>query len=81
METGVIQKLVEKTSSFENGALKKNYCLYNGKNELIATVHQRSIDANIHRVNWYGGEMHGKSVLTEGGIDGMMDYTRSKIKY
>ena len=57
----------------KNGFALKEYNAKNSDGELIATVQQRSEDGNIHRIMWVGGERHGKSTLTEGGIDGLMD--------
>lgn len=50
------------------------YTLENAEGDLIATVVQKTRDANIHQVLWYGGEKHGKSDLTEGGVVGLMEF-------
>ena len=64
-----------KASGFFNASKGlKSYNLENGACALIATVNQKTTDGNIHQVLWYGGDKHGKSSLTEGGIDGLMEF-------
>mgnify|MGYP003407738891 FL=1 len=58
----------------KNGALLGEYSLLDKNGGLIATVQQRTEDGNIHCVCWYGGDKHGKSSLTDGGIEGLMDF-------
>jgi hypothetical protein len=52
----------------------KQYTVEDESGELIATVVQKTQDANIHQVLWYGGDRHGKSDLTEGGVEGLMEF-------
>ena len=49
------------------------YGLYDSNNQLLATVLQKTKDANIHEIFFYGGDKHGKTMLTEGNIDGLME--------
>lgn len=69
----VKQKLINR-GFFDATKGLKLYSLEDGQGELIATVVQKTRDANIHQVLWYGGENHGKSDLTEGGVDGLMEF-------
>lgn len=64
-----------KSNGFFNAAkgLKK-YTLEDANGYLVATVNQKTKDADIHEVLWYGGDKHGKSSLTDGGIDGLMEF-------
>jgi hypothetical protein len=52
----------------------KKFTVEDALGQLIATVVQKTQDANIHEVLWYGGHKHGKSELTEGGVDGLMNF-------
>lgn len=73
-----LQVLKYTQSVKKDGVWYKEYALYSN-NEFVATVVQKTEDENIHLVLWYGGDRHGKSDLTECGMDGLMDFVASKL--
>lgn len=70
----MIAQTLKKNGYHDAAKRLKKYTVENAKGELIATVVQKTKDANIHQVLWYGGNKHGKSDITEGGLDGLMTF-------
>ena len=66
--------LVKIGSVKKSNGVMQEYALQDANKNLIATVVQKTKDKNIHEVLWYGGEKHGESELTEGGIESLMNF-------
>lgn len=50
------------------------YAIKDANGKLLAMVGPTLVGGdNFFRVYWYGGKMHGKITITEGGMEGMMD--------
>jgi hypothetical protein len=57
----------------------KQYTLEDSQGNLLATIVQKTIDGDIHEILWYGGQRHGKSSLTEGGLEGLMNFVGENV--
>lgn len=55
-----------------------HYAIKDSLGELIATIAPATKDANIMRVCWFGGDRHGLVDLSEGGLDGAMEFIGGK---
>jgi len=63
-----------KHTAHHTGVQPHEYYVKNANQELIATLSPRSKDLNIFGIVWYGGEKHGKYELSEGGLEGAMEF-------
>lgn len=54
----------------------KQYVLGGAEGKMIALVNQKTSDENIHEILW----LNGKSDLTEGGIDGVMEFVGEALE-
>lgn len=58
------------------------YAVYDADGEFVANIGPTGVGGDeFFRVYWYGcGSLHGKIDITEGGIEGALEYIAEKIK-